>query len=180
MGFFSKDNLDYSESGNWNTAKEYSERKILRPLLMADDYETIAYLGSLDIIEEIMQNYNVDEMKLRGFRRLLSSLILVCNNSYFALQTHASAQKKIEEYRKKLIQIQKDLVKVFYVTTNQVKGIRKIVLNSEYEKKLEEVSEIKKNINVSLNQGDLLFIHKEVFDPKDFKKRIFEEATTKG
>ncbi len=180
MGFFSKDNLDYSESGNWNSAKEYSERKILKYSLLADDYEVLAYLGSLDIVDELINMGNTDEIKIRGFRRLLNVLGILCSNSYFAMEKTKTAQGIVEGFRKEIKDIEKEIPNLFMVVSDQINKIKRIKLLDGYEAKLERVSEIKKLINVSLNEADLIFIHKETFDPKDYKKKIFDQATTQG
>ena len=65
-------------------------------------------------------------------------------------------------------------------------SLKFLIINSPYRNietfniKLEKVSDIKKMINVYLNEGDLIFIHKDSFDAKDYKKRIFDDAIERG
>lgn len=184
MGFFGKDNLTEAESGNWNSAKEYAEKKIMNPLEMVDVYEEIAWFGTSDIISDlIMQNrgnVGLDELKFKSFQRLIHKLILICNNSDFALQTHSGSKTKLNSLRRELENIRDNLGKYAYIITDQTRGTKNLKLKPEYMNVLKRVSEIKKELNTPLNEGDLIFIHKETFDPKAFKKRIIDDAVTKG
>lgn len=180
MGFFGKDNLSEAESGNWNTAEDYSKLKIMNLLAIADDYEELAEFGSLNLLDEINNQNYTEELKLRGFRRLINHLIRVCNNSWFALEKHKTAQQNIETFKRELKTIRDNIGILFVISNNQVLKTRKLSILPIYYEKLDRVSEIKKEINKELNEGDLIFIHKDNFDPKDYKKKIFDDAVTRG
>jgi len=180
MGFFGKDNLSEAESGNWNTAENYSKIKIMNLLAVSDEYEELAEFGSLNLFDEITNKDYTEEIKLRAFRRLINHLIRVCNNSYFALEKHQTAQRKLESYKIELKGIREKIPNFLMVVSNSISKTQKIHLTPEYIVNLERVSEIKKEINVELNQGDLIFIHKDNFDAKEYKKRIFEDAISRG
>jgi len=180
MGFFGKDNLSEAESGNWNTAENYSQIKIMNLLAISDEYEEMAEFGSLNLADEITNKQYTEELKIRAFRRLINHLIRVCRNSWFALEKHKSAREKIESFIKELKEIREQIGTYFIVVTDEIHKTRTLRIQPIYYTKLERVSEIKKDINQSLNEGDLIFIHKETFDVKDYKKRIFDEAISKG
>ena len=178
MGFFNKDSLTEAESGNWNTAENYSKVKIMTLLAITDEYEELAEFGSLNIFDEMTDKRYTEEIKIRAFRRLINHLIRICNNSFFALKP--SNQATLETYKIELKDIKDNLQVLMKVTNNQIKKEQTISLTPEYYNKLERVSEIKKSINVELNKGDLIFIHKDNFNPKEFKKRIFDDAVERG
>ena len=180
MGFFGKDNLTEAESGNWNTADDYSKIKIMSLLAIADEYEELAEFGSLNILDEMTNKAYAEELKIRAFRRLINHLIRVCNNSFFALEKHKTAQNQIENFKRELKEIRDDISKLIVMVSNNITKTREIRILPEYSIRLERVSEIKKEINVSLNEGDLIFIHKDSFDAKDYKKRIFQDAIERG
>ena len=56
-----------SETGNWNVASDYAKYKIMKPLLLADDYEIIATFGYSDLLEDLAGNYDLDYLKIKGF-----------------------------------------------------------------------------------------------------------------
>lgn len=178
MGFFGKESLTEAESGNWNTAENYSQLKIMNLLAIADEYEELAEFGSLNLFDEINNKSYSEELKLRGFRRLINHLIRVCNNSFFALKK--TQQDKLESMKKELKEIRDNLPSCLVVIANNVTRTKEIKLTESYYTKLERVSEIKKEINIYLNEGDLIFIHKDSFDAKDYKKRIFQDAIERG
>lgn len=178
MGFFGKDNLTEAESGNWNTAENYSQIKIMNLLAISDEYEELAEFGSLNLYDEMINKQGVEEIRIRAFRRLINHLIRVCRNSYFALKK--TQQDRLNDVVDELKEIRSNLSKYFMIINDSISGTRKIKLTEEFEVKLERVSELKKQINIYLNEGDLIFIHKDSFDVKDYKKRIFDEAVSRG
>ena len=180
MGFFGKDNLTEAESGNWNTAENYSQIKIMNLLAIADEYEEMAEFGSLNLVDEIKNKEFTEELKIRAFRRLVNHLIRVCRNSWFALEKHKSARITIEGFIEELKEIRGNTSSYFMIMSNEITKTRQLSLIPKYYEVLERVSDIKKEINQALNQGDLIFIHKENFDVKTYKKQIFEDAVTRG
>jgi hypothetical protein len=180
MGFFGRDNLTEAESGNWNTAENYSQIKIMNLLAISDEYEELAEFGSLNLFDEVNNTAHTEELKIRGFRRLINHLIRVCNNSWFALEKHKTAQTNIENYITELKEIRNNIGALFVIATDEIHKTRQLKILPLYYEKLERVSEIKKEINKELNEGDLIFIHKDNFDAKDYKKRIFEDAISRG
>ena len=178
MGFFGKDNLTEAESGNWNTAENYSQIKIMNLLAIADEYEELAEFGSLNLYDEITSKGMVEEIRIRAFRRLINHLIRVCNNSFFALKS--AQQNQLKSITEELKTIRDNVSNYFMIINDSVNGTKRIKLHAEFNVKLERVSELKKNINVYLNEGDLIFIHKDTFDAKDYKKRIFQDAIERG
>lgn len=178
--FKKADDNDYmiSETGNWNVASDYSKLKIMKNLYLADEYATISAFGYSDLIEEIGDYGDVDTLRIRGFRRLIHVLKMVINNSLFAVKKERDVFKSYENELKRI----ENLIPLLYsIKTDQIKKRTKLQIKEErFNKLLDRVLEIKSNINEPLNKNDLIFTNKEEFDPKAYKKAIFEEATTKG
>lgn len=178
MGFFGKDNLTEAESGNWNTAENYSQIKIMNLLAIADEYEELAEFGSLNLFDEITSKGMVEEIRIRSFRRLINHLIRVCNNSYFALKP--AQQTQLRNITTELKDIRDNVSTYFMIISDSISQTKKIKMLPAFDIKLERVSELKKMINVYLNEGDLIFIHKDNFDAKEYKKSIFQNAIERG
>ena len=169
-----------SEYGNWNSAADYARFKIMRPLYLADEYETIATFGSTDFEEEGLSEDNIDLIKIKGFSRLVKTLVLVINNSLFAIRKKPE-KEKLEGYLKELKGFYKVLPTLHRKQIDQRRGSSKIVLNQEnFDKALERVSEIKALINDPLNKHDLIFTHTEEFDPVRAKEEFIKRATEIG
>lgn len=165
-----------SDTGNWNVASDYSRLKIMKPLYQADEYSTIALFGVLD--PDQSQNVNLEVSKLKGFKRLIGVLVLLINNTKFAVGTD---KKKLEDYETELRRIDKLFPALYKVKTNQVKNTKHVAINYKvYDKVLERVLQIKALINEPLNKYDLIFTHKEDFDPQKYKQDIFDKATKLG
>ena len=170
---------EMSDYGNWNVASEYSRLKIMRPLYLADEYETIATFGYLDFGEELTLNFNEDVLKIRGFKRLIKTLILIINNSKFAIK--GNEKKDLLEYRKELEKFYNVIKVMFKYTYDQRHKTKELkIIAEKYNPALERVLEIKSLINEPLNRYDLIFTHKEEFNPKKAKQHIKEGLVTTG
>lgn len=172
-----EEGYNVSDTGNWNVASDYSRIKIMKPLDFCDHYENIARFGYDTLIEEI-ENYGVplDELKLIGFSRLINELIKICGNVKFAMK--GSTSKTLEDLKNKFIEI-RSLTSALSKTIKKQKK-RIVVLNNNYYKTLDIIIGLKAELNEPLNQNHLIFTNKEEFDPKEHKKKIMEEAKTRG
>lgn len=168
-----------SEYGNWNVASDYSRLKIMKQLYLADEYEVIATFGFSDLIDELNVETSIDVLKIRGFKRLIKCLIMLINNSKFAITGN---------FKKTLLDFKKELDRYWSITPTLYKYKRdeknktqELKLNQEdYNKALERISDIKSEINEPLNRFDLIFTHKEDFDPKKAKEMIKAALTSTG
>lgn len=168
-----------SEYGTWNVASDYSKLKIMQPLILCDEYETIATFGFVDFAEEVFSNINTDVLKIRGFTRLIKTLILLIDNSKFAVK--GKDRITLIKYRKELGRYYKVIPALHEVIQNQKEKSKELKLvEKKYIPALERVVEIKSLINEPLNKYDLIFTHKEEFDVKKYKDKIKEDAKTKG
>ncbi len=95
-----------SETGNWNVASDYSRYKIMKPLELADEYEVIAMFGASDLIQEFGLHISISESKIKGFERLVYTLIMLINNTLFAIKKDRG-RADIELYLKELNGINK-------------------------------------------------------------------------
>jgi len=169
-----------SETGNWNVASDYAKVKIMKPLWLADEYELISLFGTADFIEELNLTIPPDVLKIRGFRRLVNCLLMLINNSYFAVKKDRG-RDDLEKYQEELKRINKIIPVLCKTQINQLKKTNQLVLNKEiYEKVLERVLEIKALINEPLNKNHLIFTDKKEFDPRAFKEGIKKRIIGQG
>lgn len=173
------DEFVQSEHGTWNVAAEYSRLKIMRPLALSDEYETIATFGYLDFVEEIMSDFNQDVLKIRGFKRLIKTLVLLINNSKFVVKKQYL--KDLLEYKKELNRYYKIIPTLIKYKRDDRKKVRELtIIPEKYDPALERVIEIKSLINEPLNRFDLIFTYKEQFDAKKAKAEIKKRLGTTG
>lgn len=173
-----EDSYTISDLGNWNVAKEYSHFKIMKYLYLADEYVMIAIFGSASLLEELENEHPVDNLKIHGLTRLINTLILLIDNSLFACKV-SGTKKDMESYREDLKKIL-NIVPVLY-ETKSLKNKQYIeIIPEKFGKVLEMVLELKASINEPLNKNHLIFVDKEEFDPKEFKKQVFENAISRG
>ena len=116
-----------SDHGNWNVASDYAKMKIMKHLYDADVYEVIAIFGYYDLIDELGMNVEVDTLKIHGFKRLVNTLLMLINNSIFAVKkkTSKKGHKKtdreiLEHYRSELKKIKTLIPKLVEYKTNAV------------------------------------------------------------
>lgn len=168
-----------SDYGNWNVAADYSRLKIMKQLYLADEYELIATFGFSDFIDELSVEIGTDILKIRGFKRLIKSLMMVINNSIFAIKkTH---KDNLKELRKELTRYWKIIPTLFEYKVDQRSKTKELkLISKEYNPALERVIEIKAEINEPLNRYDLIFTHKEDFDPAAAKAIIKKRFVERG
>lgn len=168
-----------SDTGNWNSAKDFSRIKIMKLLDNCDVYENIAEFGHDSILDELM-NFNVPTnlVRLSGLKRLIKELIKLCNNAKFAMKK-SGTDKKLEEYRLKLKVLDERFPKTFESVSKR-SGNEFSIKEDFFRKILDKVIEVKADLNFPLNQNHLIFVDKEEFDPKTFKEKIKEGATSRG
>lgn len=178
---FNENSLVSPETGNWNVASDYAKLKIMRHLYLIDEYELIATFGSSSFFEELQQyNMNTDFLKISGFRRLVKTLIMLIDNSEFAIKKKQDKEElpQMKEILKKIY----SLIPILYNTTkNDIKRTQEIRIKKEdYDKIFEKVVNIKVELNGILNRSDLLFLDKEEFDPKKYKDELMDYVATHG
>lgn len=168
-----------SDYGNWNVAADYSRLKIMKQLYFADEYEIISTFGFSDFLDELRVDVDIDVLKIRGFKRLIKSLIMVIDNSLFAIKkTHKEDLKKL---RGELSRYWKVIPKLFEYKVNQKYKTKELkLIPNAYNQALERVIEIKSAINEPLNRYDLIFTHKEDFDPAAAKALIKKGLMERG
>lgn len=179
MVFTREDGYNISETGNWNVASDYSKLKIMKPLYLCDIYENIARFGYDNFIEQL-ENMGVptDVLKISGFERLVNELIRLCGNVKFAMSV-GKTRNELEELEEKLVRI-RSLIPVLFKTVTRQKRKEVKLVEEKYFKALDAVLEIKSKLNEPLNKNHLIFTAKEEFDPQEFKRSVFEGATTRG
>lgn len=174
-----EEGYNVSETGNWNVASDYSRLKIMKPLDYCDHYENIARFGYDTLIEQL-DNFGIplDTLKLIGFERLVNELLKICGNVKFAMK-HGGTSDELKKIEENLIDIRK-IIPVLSKTIVKMKN-KKLVLNGEkYYKTLDLVINLKADLNEPLNKNHLIFTNKEEFDPVAYKKKILEDAETRG
>lgn len=168
-----------SDYGNWNVASDYARLKIMKQLYLADEYEIIATFGFSDLIEELTTDFSVDVLKIRGFKRLIKSLIMVIDNSKFAVK--GIHKKTLNNLRGELQRYWKVIPTLYKYKRNEKNKTQELRLEqNEYNQAIERIIEIKSEINEPLNRYDLIFTHKEEFDPKAAKEQIKADLTQRG
>jgi len=175
-----RDYLEFSESKNWNVARKYSELKILKYLLEADDYADIAKFGTSQLIDEFIVNDNMkNEARLKAMKRLLNCLQMTIDNSEFALKKKDKII--IQGYSEDLKKIEKVIPYVSRTSFNQRDKKKHIVIDEEkFNIILGMLIELKKAILEPLNNAELIFGADEAMDPDELKKRIMEDIVFSG
>ncbi|MFA6190652.1 MAG: hypothetical protein WC711_04070 [Candidatus Staskawiczbacteria bacterium] len=173
---------EISETGNWNVAQSYSNLKVMKLLYLADEYEKIALFGSSDIVEDILnsvQGINKDELRLTGYRRLLIELIMLINNTIFAVKE--AGKSKLEEYKKELNKFSNEIDLIYQFQYNAIKKSRRLIIDEKkFKFCLDRVIEIKSLINSPLNDADLIFTARTQLSAKEMKEKLFKSFTERG
>ncbi len=180
-----RDNSDeamYSESGNWNVAAKFSEKKIMEAMIKCEYFKDVAEFGFQSLTEQLI-NYNVsvDLIKKVAMERWVSELIKITKNARFAMKSKGT-KEELEKCYKNLKSVKDTILPNLYrVSKSDVKKTSQVVLNkSQYQIVFEALLNIEADINIPLNKNDLIFTHKDDFDPGAFKARIADRIVNRG
>lgn len=186
-----------SDTGNWNVASDYSKLKIMQHLYLADEYELMATFGTSSLLEELNLQSRPDVLKIKALRRLIKALSMIIDNALFAIKnvkTQFGRENKKDpakatktdkdlliEYSEELGRYFEIVPVLFRVKSNSIKKTKEVlIIKEKWDPVLKRIVEIKRLINEPLNRSDLLFLNKEEFDPREFKKQLMERMSNKG
>lgn len=171
-----------SETGNWNVADKFTKVKIMLPMAKCEMYEDLAQFGYDNFLDELIDYYNIpmDVTRLKGLNHLIKELLKICKNVKFAMK-RGNSKKELQKYEDQLKAINKLIPSLYKIKVDQVRKTKIInLIPGKFDLILEKVIEIKAGINDPLNQNDLIFVNKEEFDPKEYKRKMMERMKTKG
>lgn len=162
-----KNNNNNDEVAVWNVSKDYSKLKIMNPLEKLDENVIIAKTGFKNNDEEINSNLSKDQINYRKYvalKHLASDLSTLFNNSDFSIK---NKKKEFQNYFKVLKNIESKYIpkKVAKLT-----GKDRAILLKLFVPILNLLIEIKKRVNIPLNENNLIYLNKKEYDPLERKK----------
>lgn len=167
--------VDWEEvqTGNWNVAKPYTNDKILKWLVLIDEYQTIATFGFSRLEGDIyMRDKNLQNTsRLNALRRLIHSMQSLIVNTKFALRRKPQRQD-FEKYSTRLKRLEK-FIPNLRIEKKRGNRITELNINEEYfDKIMSEIIEMIDSINFRLNDSDLIFTHTEDYEPRKIKEDL--------
>lgn len=170
-----EDNYGESDSGNWNSAKEYSRDKISKLLVDIDMLLEICYFGTVTLPEEFLVDENMKTIaRLKAIKRLRQKLRMLIGNTKGVLKTKDRPQ--FDVWKAELMSI-KTVIPM--LERNQMRNgriIRYALDENNYEKILNILENMHEAMIQPLNENNLIFNPKENLDPQkakeDMKKRM--------
>ena len=176
-----EEGVGISETGTWNQADVFSYDMIMELIKNSGIYLKIARTGFASLNEK--KNWEetpIDVLKIEGFEWLIDTLIDLLRNTRFVMKKKDSL-KDSEKYEKQLIKIKSIIPILSKITTNQRDHTKTLkIIYEKYNPILEMVSKIRSEINTPLNKNNLIFIDKEMIDPKVYEKKIMYDLIHRG
>jgi hypothetical protein len=160
-----------SESGNWNFSSDYVQQ-IAKLFIEANDYKEIAKYGFKDILLDLnTSNSDKVSLRMRGLQKYiykLKDIILYCK---FAMKSQTRKDKLIS-YRNDLIDIEKNFLNS--IIEEKQEGLKKKqAINEEmFDLIFNNLEKIDMDMREPINEEDLIFIHRDIIDPKEQKKKL--------
>lgn len=176
------DAYNISDTGNWNTAKRFSDEKVMTPLSKCDTYEDLAKFGYDSILDELLNYQQIppDIIRIKALNRLINELIKICKNNRFAMKK-AGTKEELKNIEDKLYLLKNHLPKSYTKQTNSINNTTSIKINEGlFNLILEKTIELKSDVNFPLNKNNLIFNDKEEFDAGAFKEKIKQRMINKG
>lgn len=174
------DNLDLSESGNWNVASDFSRIKIMKLLSELDDYEIVCEFGALDILEDFQISDEIKKLaRIKALYRYAKTLRMLIGNTVFAVKKEDT--DKMNKWKKETNDLRKVIPSCEKITINQRDKKRDVNIDeSKFNFILDKLIFIKEELLYPLNKAELIYMFKEEFDPKKFKQQLKEDISEGG
>ncbi len=179
-------NIDWSQfnqTTNWNSAKTYSDFKLMKHMIEIDSLVEIAKFGSVEIIEDfILDEQTKVKARINAIKRLASKLYLILSNTKFALKSK-EAKESFKNFQDIIKKVEADYIekKYIYKDTKSINGsVKVIILEDKFKKILEILEGIKEDMLDPLNKAELIFRTFEEFDPDELKRKITEDIINAG
>jgi len=159
-------------SETWNVAQGYSITKILKILVLLDDYVRIAEFGSLELEQSFSEPSHITtSRRIAGIQRLHAELMMLIDNSFFIMRK--IGQEEMLKLRARLQRIRKILPACVIKKIDQRTDGHVTTINEyHFFNCLEDLKKVKEEINTPLNRANLIFPESEEVDPDELKRKI--------
>lgn len=151
-------------SDTWNVADGFTKLKILRQLVMLDQWETIAQFGGEEFDGDLNMNDNqIKKRRVEGLQRFHATLRQLIGNVMFALKSED--KKKIKMMGERIDNVKEFLGEVYEMREDDI--THEEVFDVD-EKKFGLIlgifQDVKDNLNILLNNANLIFRQSEDID----------------
>lgn len=168
------ENLEESETGNWNGGKIYSSLIMNHLIKLSTEYEPIAMFGSIDIIEEFMTDNQMRNMaRYKAIKRIYFTIDQLIRDSKFAIKKGDKPLFGLA--RDDLMKVNTIIDQVKEETFNVVTKQKELKINEEvFQNVFSMLMSIKESLLDPMNRAELIFMPKEEYDPKAYKEAVFQ------
>ena len=162
-----------NNSEAWNVAQGYTHLKILKPLVEMDKLVKIAIYGT----ENIEESFNVPQqikinLRIEAINRLIDTLKEIIENSDFAMNLKDTSQT-LKDLNNRIFEVEKYISGISKVETDQRTQEKRIKINEDhFDLCLQELRNIKKEINIPLNKNSLIFPTSDEIDLDKMKNEL--------
>ncbi len=182
MAKHSIDRETYSDSGNWNIAQQYAYNMILKPLMLINEYKTIATFGTSDLINEFEVPEEVKTVaKISAIKRMHNTMEDVVSGCKFALKK--DDVEFMEKIGVALKQIEPDLVTISKSVqkTNATGSSQHIVIiELNFNKVFNMLKRLHEAMLHPMNRAELIFRASDRSDFSTWKADIKRSVVEQG
>lgn len=171
-----------SETGKWNTSKEYSQLMIMKLLFECNQYQDLCYHGTSEIVEEfIISDEDKTRAKLLGLKRYITTLKMLCSNTIGQIKEDNKKKFRFFKSQLELFLIHFDSVSL-YKRSDGIHGtVEWLEINSKsFNFILKEIIQINEAISEVLTEEDLVFYNVEEFNMDKAKEEFTRKFTDEG
>ncbi len=179
-----EDTQPSSPSNVWNESKTYVTAKIMYRLIECDSLIMTAIYGS----EDLNDSYNLpktlkDTARVEAVKRILDTLKMIIDNSYFILRAKDKIEKseelsEIEKIEKRIEEVEEVLEGTHSIIDDPQRQIYRIEITKDNEAHLilciNTLRKIIRDLMKPLNDADLIFSSSDEIDLDEIKKQLIE------
>lgn len=162
------------QSDVWNIAKGYTNLKILSHLVQIDSLITTATFGIENISDSLFISPQVKILnRIEALQRIIIELDQIYENSWFIM--NKDNKNVLDGIKKRIDEVSEVIDGISAKITDQRVKSNEIKINEEhFNVCLNVLKEIKREINVPLNNSSLIFPSSDELDLEKMKRELIE------
>ena len=160
------------DTNTWNVADGWTKINVLKPLIEANLFETMAKFGKQNLEDEF-DPHQIAHNRVEGFDRMMFVLRQTISNTMFKIDR--DDKEKVQKLIERLDLVESVADGIASDMVNDVTKEHELRINEDHFRRcLDVLTDIKQQLNSCLNKAGLIFRQSEETDLDEFMRSVYE------